>query len=72
MAYNLKPRTRKENFLGLIAGNENAIEMKPVTRKEKILANMAGAEYDVEPRTREECFLFDILENGGGTGPEPK
>ena len=70
MAYNLKPRTREENFLGLIAGNENAVEMEPVTRKEKILANMAGGEYEVKARTRKEAFLCDVAENGGG-GVQP-
>ena len=68
MAYNLKPRTREENFLGLIADNPNAVEMKPITRKEKILANIAGEEYQVEPRTRKECFLSDVAENSGGGG----
>ena len=69
MAYNLKPRTREENFLGLIAENPNAVEMAPITRKEKILANMAGAEYEVTPRTRKECFMNDVAENGGGVTP---
>lgn len=46
MAYNLEPRTIKENLLGLIGNNPYA-EPRPA-------------------KTREECFLSDIAENGGG------
>lgn len=46
MAYNLEPRTIKENLLGLIGKNPHA-EPRPAN-------------------TREECFLADIAENGGG------
>lgn len=48
MAYNLEPRTIKENLLGLIGKNPHA-EPRPAN-------------------TREECFLADIAENGGGGG----
>ena len=49
MAYNLEPRTIKENLLGLIGKNPHA-EPRPAN-------------------TREECFLADIAENGGGGLP---
>ena len=48
MAYNLEPITRKENLLGLIAGNPHAEHREAITR--------------------EEAFLSDIAENGGGGG----
>ena len=51
MAYNLEPRTIKENLLGLIGKNPHA-EPRPAN-------------------TREECFLADIAENGGGGGGLP-
>lgn len=52
MAYNLEPRTIKENLLGLIGKNPHA-EPRPAN-------------------TREECFLADIAENGGGGGGLPE
>lgn len=51
MAYNLEPRTIKENLLGLIGKNPHA-EPRPAN-------------------TREECFLADIAENGGGSSLPP-
>lgn len=51
MAYNLEPRTIKENLLGLIGKNPYA-EPRPA-------------------KTREECFLADIAENGGGGSSLP-
>lgn len=51
MAYNLEPRTIKENLLGLIGKNPHA-EPRPAN-------------------TREECFLADIAENGGGGSSLP-
>ena len=51
MAYNLEPRTIKENLLGLIGNNPHA-EPRPA-------------------KTREECFLADIAENGGGGSSLP-
>lgn len=64
MAYNLKPRTREENLMGVIAGNPNA-ETELDTRQDAILAKVPG----ITPQTRREAFLADIAENGGGTEP---
>lgn len=42
MAYNLKPRTRDENLMGVIAGNPNAEPgVTPKTRREAFLADIA-------------------------------
>ena len=64
MAYNLKPRTREENLMGVIASNPNA-EAELDTRQDAILAKVPG----ITPKTRTEAFLADIAENGGGTEP---
>ena len=43
--------------------------MKPLTRKEFFMAKAAGQTVpDLEPITREEYFLNQIAENGGGGG----
>lgn len=46
--------------------------MDPITRKEQYLNAIAGGDNDVPetPQTREEWFLNQILENGGGGDPE--
>ena len=46
--------------------------MKPLTRKEFFMAKAAGQTVpDLEPITREEYFLNQIAENGGGGGLPP-
>lgn len=46
--------------------------MKPLTRKEFFMAKAAGQSVpDLEPITREEYFLNQIAENGGGGGLPP-
>lgn len=43
--------------------------MKPITRKEMLMAKAAGQSVpDIEPITREEYFLNQIAESGGGVG----
>lgn len=46
--------------------------MKPITRKEMLMAKAAGQTVpDLEPITREEYFLNQIAESGGGGGGLP-